>query len=111
MNSILITGGAGFIGINAANHFYNIGWRVNILDNLSRHGSERNLEWIKKNSRQINFFKTDTLYLVDNSLKISIAKGVFPVPPKYILPIQIIFISRNFLVKIFFKYLLMLNRR
>ena len=59
MNSILITGGAGFIGINAANHFYNIGWRVNILDNLSRHGSERNLEWIKKNSRQINFFKID----------------------------------------------------
>ena len=59
MKSILITGGAGFIGVNAANHFYNLGWEINILDNLSRHGSERNLTWLKNKLRKINFFKID----------------------------------------------------
>jgi len=33
---MLITGGAGFIGSHAAIHFANAGWRVRVLDNLSR---------------------------------------------------------------------------
>ncbi|MBW2346205.1 MAG: NAD-dependent epimerase/dehydratase family protein [Deltaproteobacteria bacterium] len=44
---ILITGGAGFIGVNCATHFAGIGHEVIIFDNLSRAGSEKNLEWIK----------------------------------------------------------------
>jgi CDP-paratose 2-epimerase len=43
---LTITGGAGFIGVNAAHHFAQKGWRVTIFDNLSRPGSDQNLEWI-----------------------------------------------------------------
>jgi CDP-paratose 2-epimerase len=44
MRRILITGGAGFIGINAARAFYASGWAVDILDNLSREGGAENVE-------------------------------------------------------------------
>jgi len=43
---VLITGGAGFIGINLANHLLNQGHKVIIYDNLSRLGVEKNLEWL-----------------------------------------------------------------
>jgi CDP-paratose 2-epimerase len=43
----LITGGAGFIGINAADYFTKIGHTVTIFDNLSRSGSQKNIEWLK----------------------------------------------------------------
>jgi len=36
MNNILITGGAGFVGSNAAIYYAKKGWNVKILDNLSR---------------------------------------------------------------------------
>ncbi len=42
----LITGGAGFLGVNAATHLIKQGWEVTLLDNLSRPGTERNLKWI-----------------------------------------------------------------
>jgi CDP-paratose 2-epimerase len=42
----LITGGAGFLGVNAAVHLIKNGWYVTLLDNLSRPGTERNLKWI-----------------------------------------------------------------
>jgi CDP-paratose 2-epimerase len=44
--SILITGGAGFLGTNAAVHFIEQGWHATLLDNLSRPGTERNLSWL-----------------------------------------------------------------
>src|SRR5947208_2354553 len=43
---ILITGGAGFLGVNAAAHLIKEGWQVTLLDNLSRPGTERNLKWL-----------------------------------------------------------------
>src|SRR5258708_7331283 len=43
---ILITGGAGFLGVNAAVHMIKNGWYVTLLDNLSRPGTERNLKWL-----------------------------------------------------------------
>ncbi|MEX2594626.1 MAG: GDP-mannose 4,6-dehydratase [Anditalea sp.] len=43
---VLITGGAGFIGINLANHLLNQGYKVIIYDNLSRPGVEKNLDWL-----------------------------------------------------------------
>jgi CDP-paratose 2-epimerase len=46
---VLITGGAGFIGVNAAEHFRAKGADVVIFDNLSRRGSEENLAWLKSN--------------------------------------------------------------
>lgn len=45
---ILITGGAGFIGVNSANKFAAQGWQVIVLDNLSRKGARLNLEWLRE---------------------------------------------------------------
>jgi CDP-paratose 2-epimerase len=47
---ILITGGAGFIGSNAARYFATRNWNVTVLDNLSRAGTEKNLEWLQDGS-------------------------------------------------------------
>lgn len=44
---ILITGGAGFVGCNAARYFGERNWNVTVLDNLSRSGTENNLEWLR----------------------------------------------------------------
>lgn len=43
---ILITGGAGFIGINVAAYFLSKGVKVVILDNFSRKGSSINITWL-----------------------------------------------------------------
>lgn len=45
-NSILITGGAGFIGINLADRLLSTGQDVLIYDNISRPGAEQNLRWL-----------------------------------------------------------------
>ncbi|QMU29210.1 GDP-mannose 4,6-dehydratase [Adhaeribacter radiodurans] len=45
----LITGGAGFVGTNLAKRLLQEGKRVLILDNLSRTGVERNLQWLHDN--------------------------------------------------------------
>jgi CDP-paratose 2-epimerase len=44
--TILITGGAGFIGANATRRFLAEGWRVRVLDDLSRPGARTNLAWL-----------------------------------------------------------------
>lgn len=59
MPSILITGGAGFIGVNAAQHFASLGWEVAILDNLSRRGTEDNLRWLLDQHPAIAFHRVD----------------------------------------------------
>jgi CDP-paratose 2-epimerase len=43
----VITGGAGFIGINLAHRLLSRGRRVVVFDNLSRAGVERNVEWLR----------------------------------------------------------------
>ena len=59
MPSVLITGGAGFIGVNTAVHFLDAGWKVILLDNLSRKGTDRNLAWINESYKSIPFHKVD----------------------------------------------------
>jgi CDP-paratose 2-epimerase len=44
----LITGGAGFIGTNVAHRLLSAGTPVIVLDNLSRHGAEANLRWLRQ---------------------------------------------------------------
>mgnify|MGYP003642709861 CR=1 FL=1 len=45
-NTVLITGGAGFIGTNMADFLLKMGYHVIIYDNLSRKGVEKNLDWL-----------------------------------------------------------------
>jgi len=59
---VLITGGAGFIGCNAANRYLSRGHEVVILDNLSRPRTEHNLEWLRSRGtvRFVNLDIADT---------------------------------------------------
>ena len=47
---MLVTGGAGFIGCNAARYFSGRNWRVTVLDNLSRQGAKKNLDWLREST-------------------------------------------------------------
>jgi CDP-paratose 2-epimerase len=55
---IIITGGAGFIGSNAASRHLRQGDEVVVVDDLSRPGVERNLAWLKDQGR-LTFLKVD----------------------------------------------------
>ena len=59
MKSILITGGAGFIGTNSAGYFAGRGWNVVIADNLSRRGAEENLRWLTQQHAGVRFERAD----------------------------------------------------
>jgi CDP-paratose 2-epimerase len=48
---VLITGGAGFIGSNAASRFLRRGAEVVVIDNLAGHGSALNLRWLESQGR------------------------------------------------------------
>ena len=56
---ILVTGGAGFIGSHLARRFAARGAQVVLFDNLSRHGSEHNLEWVTRESPSAEFVRGD----------------------------------------------------
>ena len=55
---ILITGGAGFIGCNAARYFRKRGWEIVLWDNLSRSGGVSNLAWLRR-QKDFEFRKID----------------------------------------------------
>ena len=58
--NILITGGAGFIGINSADYLLAKHRNVIIFDNLSRKGSSYNIKWLKQKwGDRVNFIKGD----------------------------------------------------
>jgi len=48
---VLITGGAGFIGSNAASRFLRRGAEVVVIDNLAGHASAVNLRWLRPQGR------------------------------------------------------------
>lgn len=66
--SILIIGGAGFIGINAASYYLSKGHSVIIFDNFSRNGSKSNLAWFKKE------YGTKNLKVVKGDVRYDLAK-------------------------------------
>jgi CDP-paratose 2-epimerase len=51
MPKILITGGAGFTGVNAAARYLASGWDVAVFDNLSRPGALDNLTWLQEHEQ------------------------------------------------------------
>ena len=55
----LVTGGAGFIGTNVVKHFALKYDEIIIFDNLSRKNTEKNLEFIQKNFKNVTFIKGD----------------------------------------------------
>ncbi len=61
--SILITGGAGFIGTNYAARLIDRGDRVTIFDNLSRVGTPGNIQWLK------NSFGEDSFELIEGDIR------------------------------------------
>src|SRR5258706_16178313 len=57
---VLITGGPGFLGVNAAAALISNWWHVTVLDNLSRPGTQRNLKWlITQHPTRTTFLKED----------------------------------------------------
>jgi len=72
---ILITGGAGFIGVNCASYFAKKAHHVVIFDNLSRVGSEKNIQWIKSKS-SLQFVKGD-VRKYDELVDVMTQKGPF----------------------------------
>ena len=69
---IIITGGAGFIGSNAASFFLNRGDEVIIYDNLSRSGSKKNLTWLRSLGRKFTLIEGQITSRKDVS-KLSVA--------------------------------------
>lgn len=55
----IITGGAGFIGSNAANRYLQRGGHVVVVDNLSRDGAGENLAWLRSQGGDLEFRQVD----------------------------------------------------
>lgn len=73
---ILITGGCGFIGCNAAQRFLKLGYSVTVFDNLSRQGSNQNREWLNTQG-SFDFIKGDICDF--ELLSLTIKQGKFDV--------------------------------
>lgn len=56
---ILIIGGAGFIGINAARRFHSTGWEVTVLDNFSRKGTDHNVRVFLEEAPEVAVITAD----------------------------------------------------
>ncbi|MCE5300074.1 MAG: GDP-mannose 4,6-dehydratase [Spirochaetia bacterium] len=56
---VLVIGGAGFIGSNAAERFLKKGNDVWVFDNLSRRGTDWNLKYLKGKYKNLTFVKGD----------------------------------------------------
>lgn len=69
---ILITGGVGFIGVNAAERFLRDSWQVDIFDNFSRRGVELNEKYLQSvaNAKNLTIHRGDVRTDQDLLLKL-----------------------------------------
>ncbi|MDX0445126.1 NAD-dependent epimerase/dehydratase family protein [Sinorhizobium medicae] len=75
---ILVVGGSGFVGSNLADSFLRDGEHVIVLDNLSRPGVERNLEWlVESHGRAVEAVTADIRDLAAIQPAFRNAKAVF----------------------------------
>lgn len=65
MRHILITGGAGFIGVNSADAFIRQGDKVTIFDNYSRKGTRENARWLKETHPEAQVIEGDVRNLAE----------------------------------------------
>lgn len=59
MARYLIIGGAGFIGVNAADHYARQGHAVTVVDNFSRRGTRDNLDWLQQEHPAVKVVTAD----------------------------------------------------
>ncbi len=59
MARYLIVGGAGFIGVNAAEYYARQGHAVTVLDNFSRRGTEQNVNWLRREHPDVKVVRAD----------------------------------------------------
>lgn len=59
IRSVLITGGAGFIGVNAARYFFHKGWEVILFDNFSRKGTDINVRHLLEECPSVEVVRGD----------------------------------------------------
>lgn len=78
----LITGSFGFIATNAFEYFKEQGHQVIGIDNLSRKGSERNLERLKE---KYNLVRNKDYYLIDITEAEQLEKAIIAIKPDVIL--------------------------
>ena len=71
MTRYLIVGGAGFIGINAAEHYARHGAAVTVLDNFSRRGTEENIAWLQAEYPAVKVVRAD----IRNDLEVLAAEA------------------------------------
>lgn len=62
---IVITGGAGFIGSNAASYYLSQKADVVVFDNLSRKNTDKNLAWLKSLGGNLTYIRGDVRKLTD----------------------------------------------
>jgi len=76
MKTVIITGGAGFIGTNCAEFYLKRNYCVIVFDNFERSGSAHNIEYLKSLKKNLIILKGDITKIYDvNLLKLSILKS------------------------------------
>jgi CDP-paratose 2-epimerase len=73
MRTILVTGGCGFVGSNLAAEALGRAMRVVVFDNLGRHGSTRNLQWLRSRG-ELEFFHGDTRHAEEVARAVELAQ-------------------------------------
>lgn len=63
--NILITGGAGFIGVNAAMRFLQKGWNVTVFDDFSRRGADLNVAFLREQFPEVSVIRGDVRSVED----------------------------------------------